>query len=151
MIDYKIEIQGEPIAKARPRFVHKDKNGKALPFVRTYNTQEDAEAAFKWEVIQYLTKSGTGLYIIEDSPVSITCSFYMGRPKSHYGTGRNAKLLKQNAPHICIKKKDLDNLEKHVFDCLNGLVWKDDKQIAESHARKIYSENPRTEITIRSM
>ena len=151
MIDYKIEIPGEPIAKARPLFVHKDKNGNALPYVKVVNKQGDAEAKFKWDVIQYLNKSGTGVFIIEDAPVSITCSFYMARPKSHYGTGKNAGILKQIAPYYCTKKKDIDNLEKWCFDCLNGLAWKDDKQIAESHAQKVYSENPRTEIRIKVM
>ena len=126
-------IPGEPIAKARPRFVHKDKNGKALPFVRTYSTQEDEEAAYRWEVIQYLTKSGTGLFIIEDAPISITCSFFMKRPKSHYGTGKNSGILKQTAPYICIKKKEFQLLsvdldEKQIIDMLekikNEVVFK---------------------------
>ena len=151
MIDYKIMINGEPIAKKRPLFVHKDRNGKALPYVKVVNKQEDEEAKFKWAVISYLTENEGSLYMIDDTPISITCSFYMERPKSHYGTGKNSGILKQNSPRICIKKKDLDNMEKFVFDCLNGLAWKDDKQVAESHARKLYSEKPRTEIIIRSI
>ena len=151
MINYKIEIPGEPIAKKRPLFVHKDRNGNALPYVKVVNKQEDEEADFKWAVITYLTENEGNLYMIDDTPISITCSFYMERPKSHYGTGKNSGILKQGAPQICIKKKDLDNLEKFVFDCLNGLAWKDDKQVAASHARKVYSENPRTEIEIKTM
>ena len=148
LIDYKIVIPGEPIAKERPRFASRDRNGKPLPFVRTYNIQENEEADFKWAVIQYLTKNRTGLFIIK-GPVSVTCSFYMKRPKSHYGTGKNNGKLKQSAPYYHTKKKDIDNFEKFVFDCLNDLCWKDDSQIAESHAQKVYSENPRTEIQIR--
>ena len=151
MIDYKIEIPGEPIAKKRPLFVHKDRNGNALPYVKVVNKQEDEEADFKWAVISYLTENEGCLYMIDDAPISITCVFYVKRSKSHYGTGKNSGILKQNAPYLCTKTPDLDNYEKMVFDCLNGLAWKDDKQVAESHARKVYSENPRTEITIRSM
>ena len=151
LINYTIIVPGEPIAKQRPLFVHKDKNGKALPYVKVINKQEDEQVNFRWAVIQYLIKTGTAIFIIEGDPVSITCSFYMRRPKSHYGTGKNSEILKQNAPYYCTKKKDIDNLDKHVFDCLNGLCFKDDKQIVESHSKKIYSENPRTEIRIRSL
>ena len=33
-----------------------------------------------------------------DGPVSVTVDFYLPRPKSHYGTGRNAGALKPSAP-----------------------------------------------------
>lgn len=46
---------------------------------------------------------------------------------------------------------DLDNLIKFVFDAFNGLLWKDDALIAEVRAMKVYSQNPRTEITIEEL
>ena len=151
MIDYRIEIPGEPIAKERPLFVHKDRNGKALPYVKVVNKQGDAEAKFKWAAITYLTEHEGSLYLIEDKPIAITCIFHIKRPKSHYGTGKNTGILKKNAPYFCFIKPDIDNYEKFIYDCLNQVAWKDDKLIAESHARKVYSENPRTEIIIRSL
>jgi Holliday junction resolvase RusA-like endonuclease len=33
-------------------------------------------------------------------------------------------------------KPDIDNLQKALFDALNGLAWVDDKQIAEAVIRK---------------
>ena len=72
----------------------------------------------------------------------------MPRPKSHYGTGKNAGKLKLNAPTLHTKKPDLDNLEKMVYDCLDHVSWKDDSQIVKSIAQKVYSDNPRTEIKI---
>ena len=45
------------------------------------------------------------------------------------------------------KKPDCDNLLKHL-DYLNGTAFIDDAQSFGLHARKFYSENPRTEITI---
>lgn len=129
-------IPGNPIAKKRPRFARRGK------FVTTYNDQETEEGRFLWEVKQQLKQPPL------EGPIKISCIFYMSRPKNHYGTGKNAGKLKLNAPTLYTKKPDLDNLEKMVFDCLNHVAWKDDSQIVESVARKIYSENPRTEIKI---
>ncbi len=43
---------------------------------------------------------------------------------------------------------DLSNLIKFTEDCLNRLLWEDDKQIASIEAKKIYSEEPFTELEI---
>jgi Holliday junction resolvase RusA-like endonuclease len=47
--------------------------------------------------------------------------------------------------------EDIDNLEKAVYDALNQIVYVDDRQICEVHARKIIvarGEEPRVEVTI---
>jgi Holliday junction resolvase RusA-like endonuclease len=45
-----------------------------------------------------------------------------------------------------IKKPDLDNLQKMVNDAMNGLIFRDDSQICEITAKKIYG-NPKIELT----
>lgn len=147
---FEIVIPGEPIAKQRPFFVHKDKQGKALPYVKAINKQTDEEAAFKWAVINYLGKEGLDMSVY-NQPIEVICNFYMLRPKSHYGTGRNAGKLKTSAPKFNTKKKDCDNLLKFYLDCLNGLVWKDDAQVCHIDAWKHYSEDPRTEIIVNGL
>ena len=77
--------------------------------------------------------------------------FYMPRPKSHYRTGRYSHLLKNNHPIYHIFTPDLDNLVKMVADTLNKKFYKDDSQIAQLKAEKVYCDNgdkPRTEIHI---
>lgn len=49
-------------------------------------------------------------------------------------------------PHV--KRPDLDNLVKTVCDALNGIAFEDDSALVQIVASKIYSENPRTEITL---
>ena len=129
-------IPGNPIAKKRPRFARRGK------FVTTYNDQETEEGRFLWEIKQQIKRPPI------KEPIKISCIFYMPRPKSHYGTGKNVGKLKLNAPALHTKKPDLDNLEKFVYDCLNYVVWKDDSQIVESIAKKFYSDKPKTEIKI---
>lgn len=47
------------------------------------------------------------------------------------------------------KVRDLDNCLKAVFDSLNGICWRDDKQVIEIHAfRYDDKENPRIEIEV---
>lgn len=120
----KLTILGKPLAKKRPRFTRRGKH------VITYNSQKD-EMDYTKAVIksQYSGKPLSG---------ALSCSiiFYMPTPKSRKGE------------HWHCIRPDIDNLEKFIFDCLNGIVWIDDCQVSEVYKRKIYSDNPRTEITI---
>lgn len=51
------------------------------------------------------------------------------------------------------RRKDLDNLVKLVLDALNGEAFRDDSQVVEINARKIFSDkdNARTEVTLREL
>jgi Holliday junction resolvase RusA-like endonuclease len=60
-------------------------------------------------------------------PVVASVVFYLPRPKGHYGTGRNAGVLKPSAPLHPGVKPDLDKLVRSVFDSLTVAgVWRDD-------------------------
>jgi Holliday junction resolvase RusA-like endonuclease len=75
-------------------------------------------------------------------PVAVQIAFGLPRPKSHYGTGRNADKLKDNAPAYPTGKPDLDKLERAVLDALTGVVWADDSQVAHLSTSKIYDPTP---------
>lgn len=69
-------------------------------------------------------------YTFGDAPVRIAIEFVFERPASHFGTGRNAHLLKPSAARFPGKNLgDLDNLTKLVKDALNGVAYLDDSQI----------------------
>ena len=135
-----LTIPGKPIAKARPRFYRRGK------FVGTYNSQDTEEGRFMLEC-----KSQLGDNVLLTGPIAMVVTFYMPRPKGHYGTGRNACRLKPSAPEYHIVKPDTDNLVKFVKDCLNGIVWKDDCQVYKIHALKEYSDTPMTEMWINAV
>ncbi len=130
-----IQIPGKPIAKKRPKFFRRGN------FVGAYNPQESEEGKWLWYARQQIPCKLSG-------PVSIKTVFYMPRPKSHYGSGKNKNVLKNNAPSLHASKPDIDNLQKMIFDCLNGVAWDDDACVFESYGRKEYSSDPRTEIII---
>lgn len=131
----RIIVPGAPIAKKRPRFARRGK------FVQTYNEQETEEGRWLWEAQQQIDAAMQGA-------VKVEMLFAMPRPKSHYGTGRNEWKLKESAPLLHTKKPDIDNLQKWVLDCLNGILWVDDSCVVEARARKEYAEKPMTVITV---
>jgi Holliday junction resolvase RusA-like endonuclease len=84
--------------------------------------------------------------------------FVFDRPASHYGTGRNAGILKPKfiraRPGRGANGGDLDNLVKLVTDALNGIAYADDSQIAISGEAKRYvgaGEFPHTRVQIRAL
>ncbi len=73
-------------------------------------------------------------------PLALTVTFSLPRPQSHYGSGRNAGVLKASAPSHVPTKPDVDKLLRAVLDALTGVAWKDDAQVASVHATKTYGD-----------
>jgi Holliday junction resolvase RusA-like endonuclease len=135
---FKIEIPGNPIAKKRPRFYRRGNR------VGAYNSQQSEEG----KILALLHDQIQVIPMIV-GPIEVDLCFYILRPKSHFGTGKNAGVLKTKAPIFHTKKSDLDNLIKFPLDILNQQVWKDDAQIFKIIASKHYTLNkPRTIIII---
>ncbi|RLC27770.1 MAG: RusA family crossover junction endodeoxyribonuclease [Deltaproteobacteria bacterium] len=74
--------------------------------------------------------------------------FQRPRPKSHYGTGRNARRLKSSAPPHPTTKPDLLKLARAVEDALSGVVYRDDAQIVKECLKKKYGPHFAVDVTI---
>lgn len=74
-----------------------------------------------------------------EAPVSVSLKFYMPRPKSHYGSGRNAGVVKESAPLFPASIPDVDKLARAVLDALTGVVFADDKTVVRLSASKLYA------------
>lgn len=74
------------------------------------------------------------------SPLTVTLTFYMPRPKGHF---RSNGALKPSAPvMLCAKKPDADNLAKAVLDALSGIrAWIDDDQVVELTVHKYWESD----------
>lgn len=74
-------------------------------------------------------------------PVDVALTFYLPRPKGHYGSGRNAGTLKASADKHHAKKPDLCKLIRPVEDALSGVAWNDDAQLVgyRRGTRKVYT------------
>ena len=82
--------------------------------------------------------------------LELNVTFIMPRPKGHYGTGRNAGVLKTNAPKFHIVRPDSTKLLRPTEDALTGIIWRDDAQLA-IRAMKLYGERPGAFIEVRRM
>lgn len=74
--------------------------------------------------------------------VGIQITFRFARPKSHYRTGRNAHILRDDAPIYVTShgKGDNDKLQRSTFDALTASgVIADDKLIVAVHSFKVYA------------
>lgn len=72
-------------------------------------------------------------------PVRVKITFTLPRPKAHYRTGRNAHLLRDNAPLYPASKPDIDKLLRSTLDAIVAAgVIADDAQIVDCEARKVY-------------
>lgn len=138
----KIVIPLKPVHKIRHRSAVR--NGRAIQ----YDIQKNEAALYAAHIM-----SSWGGFPPMSGPVIVrSLVFRFERPKSHFGTGRNEGCLKPSAPMRHTAKPDIDNLIKFLFDCANGIVFYDDKQVFRIvDARKEYCEygdRPGTEMEV---
>ena len=138
-MEIKLVVLGEPKAQMRHRHAQRGK------FVHTYDPSEAKKQTFAGILQTQAPETPI------DAPIMLELIFYMPRPKAHYGTGSKSEMLKDNAPEWHISKPDGDNMEKFVTDSLNGVYYRDDSLICFVIRKKLYSERPRTEITIKTL
>jgi Holliday junction resolvase RusA-like endonuclease len=87
--------------------------------------------------------------LIEQLPVRVRLTFAIERPKSHYGTGRNAATVK---PKFRVPPAggtgDVDNFAKAVLDECNGVLFRDDVQVTTLLVTKHYARAGMTGVCI---
>lgn len=132
-------IRGVPKAQKRAKFTNRG------GFIRGY----DPSVKDKSDIIAQI-KMNAPEKPFKD-PLNIIMYFEMPRPNNHYGTGKKVGMLKPNAPDLCDKKPDIDNLMKIVMDSMNKLYFRDDSLIVAVSAVKYYGDSPKTEIVILSI
>ena len=130
------EIDGPPIPLSRPRSCRKGN------FVSIYDSQKKEKAQTQWQIKSFYRESPLSV------PLAVELTFYMPIPKM---TSKIKKrlMLQGNIHHIT--KPDIDNLEKYVLDCMNGIVYTDDSHIDVMVCYKKYSEKPRTVVKIQCL
>jgi Holliday junction resolvase RusA-like endonuclease len=139
MTQIKLIVLGAPKAQARHKHFQRGK------FSGTYDPSSEQKDTFALILQQQAPE------VPISTPISLEAIFFMSRPKGHYGTGAKSEFLKDSAPEWHTSKPDCDNLIKFCTDALIGIYYKDDSLICELVARKVYSERPRTELTITTL
>lgn len=86
-----------------------------------------------------------------NGPVVVDLVFYLPRPKAHYGSGRNAGVLKDSSPAVPTTKPDGDKLTRAALDALTtAAVYRDDSQVVDVRARKRFADGrePGARVTV---
>lgn len=79
------------------------------------------------------------------NPVIICVNCYYPIPNSFKKIDKELARSGHLRPDV---KPDIDNVIKGVMDGLNGIAYKDDKQVVGMMTNKFYAEEPRLEIMI---
>ena len=126
-----IRLVGDPVGKGRPRFVRS--TGVAFTPAKT----RSYEAA-----LRYAAQEAMGDRPLFEGPVRVVLVAAFAVPKSFSKAKRIDALTGAMFPTV---KPDADNLIKNL-DALNGVVFRDDKQVVWADIRKVYATKP--ELTI---
>ncbi|NBT78166.1 MAG: RusA family crossover junction endodeoxyribonuclease [Betaproteobacteria bacterium] len=125
-------VFGTPKGKGRPRFSRK--SGRAYTPAQT--------AAYESTVAYAGHTAMQGKSLLE-GPVGVKMTAVFGIPAS-WSKKRQAEALHHTS------KPDADNIAK-CCDALNGIVWKDDAQIARISISKVYGEVPGLHVFVEAL
>lgn len=137
-MEVKFIILGEPKGKGRPRFCRN--TGQATTPKDTVNYETLVH-------MEYLDQCNE-LRFPDDVMLDMRIKAYYSMPKSASKKKKAAMLAGEIRP---TKKPDMDNVIKIIADSLNQVAYRDDTQIVDCQCRKFYSENPRVEVTIKTV
>lgn len=132
-------VPGAPIGKGRPRV--STRGGK---FAQMYTPEKTAnyEGLIALAAQQEMQKIGHMPIL---GPVKVYLDIILPVPSSWSKKKQAAALQGQVYP---TKKPDIDNVEKALFDGMNGVVWKDDVQAVEVNKCKRYGDTPCVRVVV---
>lgn len=83
--------------------------------------------------------------------LAVTFTFVRPRPRGHFGTGRNAGVVKASSPAFPVTRPDVLKLSRAAEDALTGIVWRDDSQIVDERLLKVWGAPERLEVVVREL
>lgn len=134
----RFKVPGTPVGKGRPRV--STRGGK---FAKMYTPEKTA--SYENLVALAAQEAMAGRALI-DGPVDVELVILLPVPASWSKKKQAAALSGQVYP---TKKPDIDNVEKAIFDAVNGVVWHDDVQVCDVVKRKRYAEVPGVHVVVK--
>lgn len=128
-------VPGDPVGKGRPRL---GRGGRVYTPDATRRA-EHAVAAAWWSPV-----------IPIEIPVEVWVTAYYARPKDHFLKDGSLSAAGKRLP-VPMKTPDLDNVVKLVLDALNGVAYRDDKQVQRFMADRYWAteEGPGVLVRVR--
>lgn len=127
-VAYRVGAGGQKVPVRRP-------DGSIVTFTK----DSSGAAGETWRAdVRAAALEAWGRTDVLDEPLLVCMTFFSPRPRSHYGSGRNAALLKGSAPAYPVVRPDVLKLARAVEDALTGVIWRDDSAIVSAHYGKRY-------------
>lgn len=138
MKEISFEILGTPVAKGRAKIARRGN------FASMYTPKKtvDAERSLLAQALQYKPETPW------NGALGVKIEAIFARPKSHYRTGKNSDILRDDFPLFHTIKPDADNICKMCLDAMNEVFFKDDSQIVVTEVKKRYGDVPKIKITL---
>ncbi|HBO1369383.1 TPA: RusA family crossover junction endodeoxyribonuclease [Pseudomonas aeruginosa] len=129
-------VPGEPQGKGRPRIGRVGAQARMFTPAKTANYEGLIAHSGQQAMV------GRALF---EGPVLVELDIALSIPQSMSKKQKAMALAGQLHP---TKKPDLDNVQKAIYDGLNGVVWKDDVQVVKAVVGKRYGETPGVRVKV---
>ena len=132
---YSVFVVGDPkgMPRARSAFGKRGDDGNRHSYCFTPTTAN----GWRYPVTLALGKIASELGHPIASACRVDLTFYFERPKSHWRSGKEWKVLKESAPIWHESKPDFDNLAKLLLDSASAAqMWVDDRLVAIGNVQK---------------
>lgn len=135
-VEFVVHGVAQPAGSKRA-FVNR-KTGRAI-------VTDDAKRSRPWKTtVAEIAAAAMGGRPLLNGPLELSIDVYVPRPKGHYG----ARGVLPSAPLFPAVRPDVTKLVRAIEDALTGIVWRDDAQIVDQHARKLYGEPAAAIVTV---
>jgi len=125
------EVPGRPATAGSKRAFTGKKSGKAF-------ITDDCKRGKEWRAtVRAAAAQNFPFSSLLVEPLVLRVEFRLRRPKSHYGTGKNAGQLKESAPEYHVGKPGTTKLLRAIEDALTDVIWRDDTQVVARVATKV--------------
>lgn len=132
-------VPGKPMGKQRPKATSRGR------YTKVYTPKETI--SYENLVIAMFRQTYPNAKPLEGEVRGFIRAFYP-IPLSTSKKRKQAMLDGSIRPQV---KPDLDNIEKIIYDALNGIAYTDDSHITEMSISKHYSDSPRVEVIIKEV
>lgn len=130
-------VPGQPVGKGRPRIGKVGQHARMFTPAKTVN--------YEGLVAHAASIAMAGRALLE-GPMDVHLFIKCQVPASWSLKKQQQALAGKIRPTT---KPDIDNIEKAVYDAINGVVWKDDVQVVDVVKKKRYAAAPGVVVTIK--
>lgn len=132
-------VPGEVRGQGRPRTqIINSKDGKSYAHIYQTNKDIDAKHNIQLYAKDALARKSYVMAGPDGMGISVMVKIFVKVPRSFSKKKTEAALAGEILPQ---RKPDLDNVLKSVLDAMNGVVYRDDKEVTKTAVARYYAES----------